>query len=36
MRKPLPRGLDIEFEGGLEEAVTAHAGDGPLDRIGLG
>lgn len=34
MRKPLPKGLDIEFEGGLEEAVTAHAGVGLLIELG--
>ena len=34
MRKPLPRGLDIEFEGGLEEAVTAHAGVALLIELG--
>jgi len=26
--KLLPRGLEIEFEGGLEEVVTAHGGVG--------
>lgn len=34
MRKPLPRGLEIEFEGGLEEAVTAHAGAALLIELG--
>lgn len=34
MRKPLPRGLEIEFEGGLEEAVTAHAGAVLLIELG--
>ena len=24
--KLLPRGVEMEFEGGLEEEVTAHAG----------
>ncbi|MBI5957063.1 MAG: IS1380 family transposase [Chloroflexi bacterium] len=34
MHKPLPRGLNIEFEGGLEEAVTAHAGVALLIELG--
>lgn len=34
MRKPLPKGLEIEFEGGLEEAVTAHAGAALLIELG--
>lgn len=34
MYKPLPKGLDIEFEGGLEEAVTAHAGVALLIELG--
>ena len=29
-----PRGLEIEFEGGLEEEVTAHGGVGLLAETG--
>ncbi len=32
--KLLPRGLEMEFEGGLEEEVTAHAGVGLLVEAG--
>ncbi len=32
--KLLPRGVEIEFEGGLEEEVTAHAGVGLLVETG--
>ena len=32
--KLLPRGLEIEFEGGLEEVVTAHGGVGLLVETG--
>src|SRR3989304_3764457 len=34
MRKPLPNALDIDFEGGLTEEVTPHAGVALLVELG--
>ncbi len=34
MRKPLPNALDIDFEGGLAEEVTPHAGVALLLELG--
>ncbi len=34
MRKALPQGLEITFEGGLTEEVTPHAGSALLIELG--
>ena len=34
MRKPLPKALDIDIDGGLTEEVTPHAGVALLVELG--